>query len=224
MSVRTHTIAVSAVLLLALTGCTADAEPEFAEGPPPATETTTEEEAAPTIQELDGPATKAELDGIWAEADEEARTGLCSEWATDPEGTQAEVVETTNPDGTTVLRDAQGVTEWLAATCAALQAAMGTVAQQNAYESALSYLENLDFSRAELLNQLEYEQFSPADAEFAVARIEAEGKVDWMAEAVESATSYLEYSAFSRGELIDQLLYEGFSSEQAEHGVASTGL
>lgn len=111
-----------------------------------------------------------------------------------------------------------------AAAAAAAEAAKGTVSQQNAYRSAESYLDMTGFSRKELIDQLLYEQFSPEDAEFGVARIEAEGGVDWNAEAAESAKSYLEMTAFSRGELLDQLLYEGFSPEQAEYGVSRTGL
>ena len=34
------------------------------------------------------------------------------------------------------------------------------------------------------------------------------------------ARQYLDYTAFSRQGLIDQLLYEGFTPEQAEYGVA----
>jgi hypothetical protein len=35
---------------------------------------------------------------------------------------------------------------------------------------------------------------------------------------------YLDYSAFSREGLIDQLKYEGYTREQAEYGVSKTGL
>lgn len=65
-----------------------------------------------------------------------------------------------------------------------------TVAQQNAIESAQSYLEMTAFSRAGLIQQLssEYgEKFAMADAVFAVNHIE----VDWNAEAVESAKSHI---------------------------------
>ncbi|WP_211170714.1 Ltp family lipoprotein [Pseudonocardia bannensis] len=42
--------------------------------------------------------------------------------------------------------------------------------------------------------------------------------------AVESAESYLSFSAFSRQGLIDQLKYEGFTAAQAKHGADSVGL
>lgn len=42
--------------------------------------------------------------------------------------------------------------------------------------------------------------------------------------ALDSAASYLDYTAFSRTGLIDQLVYEGLTREQAEHGADSVGL
>jgi len=117
-----------------------------------------------------------------------------------------------------------------AAAAAAAEAAKGTVSQQNAYGSAKSYLSFKGFSRAGLIEQLssEYgEGFPAADAEFAVARLEAEGGVDWNAEAAESAKSYLEFKSFSRQGLLEQLSSpygEQFTPEQAEYGVSQTGL
>jgi len=125
----------------------------------------------------------------------------------------------------------EAAAEAAAAEAAAAEAArIGTVSQQNAYRSAVSYLDFAAFSRAGLLGQLtsEYgEGYPPEDAEFAVARLEVEGGVDWNAEAAESAQSYLEYSAFSRQGLLDQLTSEfgeQFTPEQAEYGVSTTGL
>jgi hypothetical protein len=94
-----------------------------------------------------------------------------------------------------------------------------TMEQENAVDSARSYLDFSGFSRQGLIAQLEYEQFSTEAATFAVDYVAA----DWNAEAAESARSYLEYSSFSRQGLIDQLLYEGFTPEQAEYGVSQNG-
>ncbi|MBD5785098.1 Ltp family lipoprotein [Cellulosimicrobium terreum] len=110
------------------------------------------------------------------------------------------------------------------AAAAAEEARIGTVAQQNAYQSAVDYLDYTAFSRSGLVDQLEFEEFSTADAEFAVARLEAEGGVDWNEQAAASAADYLDYTSFSRSGLIDQLLFEGFTAEQAEYGVSKTGL
>ena len=115
--------------------------------------------------------------------------------------------------------------EAAAAEAAAAEAArIGTVAQQNAYRSAVSYLNYTAFSRSGLIGQLEFEGYATADAEFAIARLEAEGGVDWNAQAAAKAASYLEYTSFSRSGLIDQLLFEGFTAAQAEYGVGTTGL
>lgn len=68
--------------------------------------------------------------------------------------------------------------------------------------------------------QLEYDQFSHEDAVYGADHAGA----DWMAEAAEKAKAYMEYSAFSRGSLIEQLKYDKFTQEQAEHGANSVGL
>ena len=47
---------------------------------------------------------------------------------------------------------------------------------------------------------------------------------NWMEQAVLCAQDYLDYTSFSRQGLIDQLLYEGFTQEQAEYGAAQAGL
>ena len=49
-------------------------------------------------------------------------------------------------------------------------------------------------------------------------------KVDWNAQAAKKAKSYLEYASFSRSGLVDQLLFEGCTPEQAEYGASTTGL
>jgi hypothetical protein len=47
---------------------------------------------------------------------------------------------------------------------------------------------------------------------------------DWNEQAAKSAESYLNSGSFSRGSLIDQLIYEGFSESQATFGVTEAGL
>ncbi len=65
-----------------------------------------------------------------------------------------------------------------------------------------------------------FEDFSTADATWAVDRV----TVDWNEQAAKKAESYLDFTAFSRSSLIDQLKFEGFTAEQAEYGVSQTGL
>jgi len=95
-----------------------------------------------------------------------------------------------------------------------------TVSQENAIRKAESYLDYTAFSRSGLIEQLEYEGFSTADATFAVDSLD----VDWMEQAAKKAADYLDYSAFSRSGLISQLEYEGFTHEQAVYGADSVGL
>ena len=95
-----------------------------------------------------------------------------------------------------------------------------TVAQSNAKKSATSYLKYSAFSRTGLIDQLEFEGFSTADATYGVDAQNA----DWNAQAAKSAKSYLKYSSFSRIGLIDQLVFEGYTQAQAEYGVSTTGL
>lgn len=94
-----------------------------------------------------------------------------------------------------------------------------TMGQQNAVKKAESYLSNMGFSRQGLIEQLMYNEYSEADATFAVDYINP----DWNLEAAEKAQSYLDSMAFSRQGLIDQLIYNGFTPEQAEYGVTAVG-
>ncbi len=65
-----------------------------------------------------------------------------------------------------------------------------------------------------------YEKYSAEDATWAVDRV----AVDWNEQAAKSAKSYLKFSSFSHSGLVDQLVFEGFTPEQAEYGVGTTGL
>ena len=76
------------------------------------------------------------------------------------------------------------------------------------------------FSYEGLIEQLEYEGFTPDEAEYGVDNCNA----NWKEQAVKKAASYLRSSSFSRSELIDQLEYEGFTYEQAVYGVEQNGL
>jgi len=91
--------------------------------------------------------------------------------------------------------------------------------QQQAVESAQSYVDMGGFSRKALIEQLVFEGFSKAEAEFAVDYIGP----DWNAQAAQSAKSYLDMGGFSRKALIEQLIYEGFTQAQAEYGVNAAG-
>ena len=95
-----------------------------------------------------------------------------------------------------------------------------TVGQKNALAKAKSYLNYSAFSYEGLIAQLEYEQFSNADAVYGADNCGA----DWNEQAAKKAKSYMEYSSFSRGSLINQLKFEKFTQSQAEYGASTVGL
>jgi len=95
-----------------------------------------------------------------------------------------------------------------------------TVSQKNAVRAAQSYLNYTAFSRDGLVAQLEYEQFSHADAVYGADNSGA----NWNEQAAKAAKSYMGYSAFSRGSLIEQLKYDKFTQAQAEYGANAVGL
>lgn len=94
-----------------------------------------------------------------------------------------------------------------------------SVSQKNARRKAESYLEFTGFSRRGLIEQLEFEGFSNADATYGADAIGA----DWNDQAAKKAESYLEFTSFSRSGLIEQLEFEGFTREQAEYGASKVG-
>jgi hypothetical protein len=95
-----------------------------------------------------------------------------------------------------------------------------TVSQRNARLKAASYLELIAFSRSGLIEQLEFEGFSNADATYGT---DAQ-KANWMTQAARKARSYLDTMPFSRAGLITQLEFEGFTSAEAAYGVSQVGL
>ena len=134
-----------------------------------------------------------------------------------------------SPDTSISVTDYVPSTETETAGPATETATPLTLGQQNAIESAQSYLDFSDFSRNGLLDQLtsEYgEGFSKAEAKFAIAYLEKNLMVDWNAEAVEAAKSYLEFSSFSKSGLFEQLTskYGGqFTPKQANHALKAVG-
>lgn len=105
-----------------------------------------------------------------------------------------------------------------------------SLAHEMAIKEAESYLSVMSFSRQGLLDQLTSEyggQFPLDQAEYGVAYLEANGLVDWNAEAVQEAQSYLNTMSFSRQGLYDQMTSEyggQFTHEQTEHALNTVGL
>ena len=105
------------------------------------------------------------------------------------------------------------------ARAATTEALPGTPGQRNAIRKGESYLRSQAFSRAGLLDQLDYEDYTAAEAEYAVAYVESQaGPRLWFDQAVRKGESYLRSQAFSFDGLLDQLRYEEFTEEQAQHG------
>lgn len=99
-------------------------------------------------------------------------------------------------------------------------ASFESVSQSNARRMALEYLDYSAFSRTGLIEQLQYEGFSRADATYGADATHT----NWYKQAALMAAEYLDYSSFSGRGLIDQLKYEGFTTAQATYGVRKVGL
>jgi colicin import membrane protein len=92
---------------------------------------------------------------------------------------------------------------------------------------AESYLEYSSFSRQGLIDQLLFEGFTDEEATLAVDQVglgdgsagDSGGETLAQQNAVGSAESYLRFSAFSRQGLIDQLVFEDYSREDAVYAV-----
>jgi len=94
-----------------------------------------------------------------------------------------------------------------------------TKGEQNALKTAKQYLNVMGFSYSGLIEQLEYEGYSTAEATTAADLCGA----NWYDQAAIVAENYLSVMGFSRSGLIDQLIYEGFTRDQAEYGVEQNG-
>lgn len=94
-----------------------------------------------------------------------------------------------------------------------------TVGEANAKKKAESYLSFSGFSKKGLIEQLEFEGFSTAEATYGVENI----VVDWDVQAGRKAESYMSFQAFSATGLMEQLIFEGFTKEQAAYGAYVVG-
>jgi len=95
-----------------------------------------------------------------------------------------------------------------------------TVSQINALAKAKVYLATMPFSYSGLIQQLEFDQFSNADAIYGADNCNA----NWDEQAAKKAKVYMSTMAFSRGGLINQLEFDGFTTTQAKYGANAVGL
>lgn len=70
-----------------------------------------------------------------------------------------------------------------------------------------------------MIEQLEYEGYSNESATYSVDSL----SIDWNEQCAKKAQQYLDYTAFSRDGLYNQLAYEGFSDEQIQYGLSKVG-
>lgn len=96
----------------------------------------------------------------------------------------------------------------------------GSSDREDAVALAQYYVDYYPYSRGGIIYQLREEGFSKADAVYAADHID----VDWYDEAEESAADELKYKKFTHDELVDKLVYLGFTKQEAEYGVACNGI
>ena len=94
--------------------------------------------------------------------------------------------------------------------------AVATPSEDRAYAKAQDYLDMTAFSASGLIDQLEFEGFSTADAVDAVSK----HTVDWNEQAAKKAADYLDMTSFSQSGLVEQLEFEGFTPAQAQYGAS----
>ena len=94
-----------------------------------------------------------------------------------------------------------------------------TTGEKNALRSAKEYLAIMPFSYTGIINQLEFEGYSTAEATYGADNCGA----DWNEEASKAAKEYLDLMSFSRNGLIEQLEFEGYTHEQAVYGAEANG-
>ena len=96
----------------------------------------------------------------------------------------------------------------------------GTEAQQDAMADAVDYINQMAFSRDWLIAQLVSDGHETNDAAWAADHCGA----DWNEQAYKKAEEYLALTSFSHQDMVDQLLFEGFTADQAEYGAKKAGL
>lgn len=91
-----------------------------------------------------------------------------------------------------------------------------TKEQENAQKSAEGYA-MMNMSRQGIIDQLVFDKFSKADAEWAVKQLD-EG-VSWKENALGSAKTYYGKMNMSKSAVYDQLLFDKFTKEEAQYAI-----
>lgn len=90
-----------------------------------------------------------------------------------------------------------------------------TQSQANAFMAAKLRMAEMPYSRDGLIAALQADGYTAEDAVYAADKL----NVDWTQKATEMAQQYVDTMEFTREDLVDQLVYEGFTREQAEAAV-----
>lgn len=90
---------------------------------------------------------------------------------------------------------------------------------QNCYDTAMSYLDFMAFSRNGLIHQLQYDGYTDNAISNALDLLEKD-YVSWDIEALKKAQEYMETFSFSQQRLYEQLIHDGFTEEQANYGAS----
>lgn len=90
---------------------------------------------------------------------------------------------------------------------------------QNCYDTAMSYLDFMAFSKNDLIQQLQHDGYTDNAISNALDLLEKD-YVSWDIEAVKKAQEYMETFSFSQQRLYEQLVHDGFTEEQANYGAS----
>ena len=90
---------------------------------------------------------------------------------------------------------------------------------QNCYDTAMSYLDFMAFSRNSLIHQLQHDGYTDTAISNALDLLE-KYYVSWDTEALKKAQEYMETFSFSQQRLYEQLIHDGFTEEQANYGAS----
>lgn len=90
---------------------------------------------------------------------------------------------------------------------------------QNCYDTAMSYLDFMAFSKNGLIHQLQHDGYTNTAISNALDLLEKD-YVSWDIEAVKKAQEYMETFSFSQQRLYEQLVHDGFTEEQANYGAS----
>lgn len=239
---RLMTLLLAAALLVLPTGCGADTEAEEPEREPvaEAEQEVPEEPEKKDEENTDAPSLgDLDLEGLLQDylggSDEEPTSTTANDTSTAGE---AEALETAQSYLSFMAFSHAGLIEQLEyegyTTEEATYAAdhCGADWKEQAVRSAKQYLEVSAFSYDGLVDQLEYEGYTAEEAAYGVEQAygsssqgtaASDGATVGQTNALASAEQYLSFMAFSYTGLIEQLEYEGYSTEEATYAADHCG-